>query len=64
MRSILIKRTEMKLFLQLVAMENYYKMQKQRYNNFLNLSYIEIRYEKTEQASKIIQKNRSMIAPA
>ncbi len=59
MRSILIKRTEMKLFLQLVAMENYYKMQKQRYNNFLNLSCIEIRYEKTEQASKIIQKNRS-----
>lgn len=58
MRSILIKRTEMKLFLQLVAMENYYKMQKQRYNNFLNLSCIEIRYEKTEQASKIIQKNR------
>ena len=54
----------MKLFLQLVAMENYYKMQKQRYNNFLNLSCIEIRYEKTEQASKIIQKNRSMIAPA
>ena len=59
MRSILIKRTEMKLFLQLVAMENYYRMQKQRYNNFLNLSCIEIRYEKTEQASKIIQKNRS-----
>ena len=59
MRSIVIKRTEMKLFLQLVAMENYYKMQKQRYNNFLNLSCIEIRYEKTEQASKIIQKNRS-----
>ena len=59
MRSILIKRTEMKLFLQLVAMENYYKMQKQRYNNFLNLSCIEIRYEKAEQASKIIQKNRS-----